>query len=101
MLVFSRKKLEKIIINKNIEVIINEIRGNVVRLGINAPREIDIVRGELYECNIKKYRTFQGLLESGDYQKAKKLLDSLPSNSEYPTSGELNKLETGLVKKYN
>ena len=44
MLVLSRKKNESLMIGDNIEVIIVEIRGDKVRLGIDAPRETAIVR---------------------------------------------------------
>lgn len=47
MLVLSRKANESIIIGQDIEVEILEIRGNVVRLGIKAPREVSIYRLEL------------------------------------------------------
>jgi carbon storage regulator len=50
MLVLSRKKDEKIIIDGNIEVIVVEIRGDKVRLGIQAPREIPVHRSEVAEA---------------------------------------------------
>lgn len=50
MLVLSRKKNESIIINDNITVTIVEIRGDKVRLGIEAPKEIPIHRSEIHEA---------------------------------------------------
>jgi len=47
MLVLSRKKDETIVINKNIEVTIVDIRGDKIRVGIKAPPEITIHREEL------------------------------------------------------
>jgi carbon storage regulator len=47
MLVLSRKINERVIIGENVEVEILEIRGNVVRIGIKAPREVHVVRQEL------------------------------------------------------
>ena len=47
MLVLSRKANEGIMIGHDIEVVILEVRGNNVRLGIKAPREISVVRTEL------------------------------------------------------
>lgn len=50
MLVLSRKKNESIIINDNITIVIVEIRGDKVRLGIEAPKEIPVHRKEVYEA---------------------------------------------------
>jgi carbon storage regulator len=50
MLVLSRKKDEKIIIGDNITVMVIEIRGDKVRLGIEAPKEITVHRQEVYEA---------------------------------------------------
>lgn len=47
MLVLSRKKSEKIMIGKDIVLTVVEIKGNVVRLGIEAPAETKIFREEL------------------------------------------------------
>ena len=49
MLVLTRKKNESIVINDVIKVTIVEIRGDKVRLGIEAPREIEVHREEVYE----------------------------------------------------
>jgi carbon storage regulator len=48
MLVLSRHKDESIIIDGRIEVTIVDIKGDTVRLGINAPREIDVHRKEIF-----------------------------------------------------
>ena len=50
MLVLSRKKDEKIIIGDQITVMVIEIRGDKVRLGIDAPKEISVHRQEVYEA---------------------------------------------------
>jgi len=50
MLVLSRKKNESIIINDNITVIVIEIRGDKVRLGIEAPKDVTVHRREVYEA---------------------------------------------------
>lgn len=47
MLVLSRKQNEKIIIGDNISITVLNIRGNTVRIGIEAPRHISVVRAEL------------------------------------------------------
>lgn len=50
MLVLSRRKDESIIIGDNIEITIVDIRGNKVRLGINAPRSVSVHRKEIYDA---------------------------------------------------
>ncbi len=50
MLVLSRKKNESIIINNEITVVVVEIRGDKVRLGIEAPKEVPVHRREVYEA---------------------------------------------------
>ena len=50
MLVLSRQRDESIIIGDNITVTIVDIRGDKVRLGINAPTEISVHRQEVYEA---------------------------------------------------
>ncbi|MCR4636265.1 carbon storage regulator CsrA [Butyrivibrio fibrisolvens] len=48
MLALSRKKNEAIIISNNIEVTILDVRGDQVKLGITAPKDIPIYRKEVY-----------------------------------------------------
>ncbi len=50
MLVLSRKKNESIIIDDRIVITVVEIRGDKVRLGIEAPRDVPIHRSEVYEA---------------------------------------------------
>lgn len=47
MLVLSRKAGETIWIGEDVEIIISEVKGEQVKVAINAPRNIDIIRGEL------------------------------------------------------
>lgn len=54
MLVLSRKKDEKIIIGDNITIMIVDIQGDKVRLGIDAPREVSVHREEVYQAIQKK-----------------------------------------------
>ena len=49
MLALSRKKGEARIINNNIEVTVLEVKGDQVKIGIKAPKEIPIYRNEVYE----------------------------------------------------
>lgn len=50
MLVLSRKRNETVVINKDITITIVEIRGDKVRLGIEAPTEVPVHRGEVFEA---------------------------------------------------
>ena len=50
MLVLSRKKNESIIINDNIRIVVVEIQGDKIRLGIEAPKDIPVHRQEVYEA---------------------------------------------------
>ena len=47
MLVLSRKVGETIWIGEDVEIIITEVKGDQVKIGIQAPRSIDVIRGEL------------------------------------------------------
>jgi len=47
MLVLSRKQQQEIAIGENITITVIKIKGNTVRLGIDAPRDVKVVRGEL------------------------------------------------------
>ncbi len=50
MLVLSRKKNESIVINNDITIVVVEIRGDKVRLGIEAPKEVPVHRREVYDA---------------------------------------------------
>ena len=50
MLVLSRKKNESIVINNDIVITVVEIRGDKVRLGIVAPKDVPVHREEVYEA---------------------------------------------------
>ena len=64
MLVLSRKKNESIVINDDITVVVVEIRGDKVRLGVEAPKEVPVHRREVYDA-IKR-------TEDGDSENQKK-----------------------------
>ncbi|GMG95582.1 carbon storage regulator CsrA [Tepidimicrobium xylanilyticum] len=49
MLILSRKKGESIIIDGNIEIKVLEIQDGKVQIGIDAPKNVDIFRKELYK----------------------------------------------------
>ena len=48
MLALSRKKNEALVLNNNIEVTVLEIKGEQVKLGITAPKDVPVYRKEVY-----------------------------------------------------
>ena len=48
MLALTRKKSEAIMINNNVEITILEVRGDQVKIGIQAPKDVPIYRKEVY-----------------------------------------------------
>ena len=53
MLVLSRKPTESILIGDSVVITVLEIRGNKVRIGIDAPREIHVLRSELQRATLE------------------------------------------------
>ena len=49
MLALSRKKNEALVINNNIEITVLEIKGDQVKLGFSARRDVQVCRKEVYE----------------------------------------------------
>ncbi len=54
MLVLSRQRDETIIIGDAIEITVVDIRGDKVRLGINAPKQVQVHRKEVYEAILRE-----------------------------------------------
>ena len=48
MLALTRKKGESIVINNNIEISVLEIRGDQIKIGISAPKDVPIYRKDVY-----------------------------------------------------
>ncbi len=71
MLILSRKSGESLVIGENIKVRILEIKGDSVKIGINAPRETTVHRQEVYEAILQEN---QAAAKVG-----KDILTSLPS----------------------
>lgn len=56
MLVLSRKKSESIVINDDVVITIVEVRGDKVRLGIQAPRDVPVHRKEVLDAIMRENR---------------------------------------------
>ena len=74
MLVLSRQRNETIMIGDDVEITVVDIRGDKVRLGINAPRQIQVHRKEVWEAIKRENRE-------------KEEVTNLPSPPSEPTSG--------------
>ncbi|GHU41966.1 carbon storage regulator [Clostridia bacterium] len=48
MLALTRKRGESIVINNNVEITILEVKGDQIKVGIDAPKEVPIYRKEVY-----------------------------------------------------
>ncbi|MEK3952721.1 carbon storage regulator CsrA [Psychrobacillus sp. FSL K6-1464] len=70
MLVLSRKAGETIWIGEDIEIIISEVKGEQVKIGISAPRSIEVIRGELRQ-DVSTSNT-EAVLKNIDIFKSKK-----------------------------
>ena len=64
MLVLSRKKNESIVINNDITIVVVEIRGDKVRLGVEAPKEVPVHRREVYDAIHRNAAAAEGSAEN-------------------------------------
>ncbi|MDN3427872.1 carbon storage regulator CsrA [Microbacterium sp. APC 3898] len=73
MLVLGRKKGETIIINDDIEITVTSIEGDMVRLGITAPKQITIHRKEVYlEIQEENKQATSNVINLSDFLSMKK-----------------------------
>jgi carbon storage regulator len=61
MLVLSRQRDERIVIGDDVEVVVVDIRGDKVRLGIVAPNTVSVHRKEIYEAIRRENQDASGL----------------------------------------
>lgn len=94
MLVLTRKKGQKLIINDNIEITILETKGDSVKIGINAPREVTIFREEIYEEIKKANEQAQKQVIASDLDQFLKL----PSIKKEMPQDLMNKLQSFTTK---
>ena len=77
MLVLSRQRDESIIIGDNVVITVVDVRGDKVKLGIDAPKEISVHRREVYEA-IQRENRQAALLKPDDAR----MLDPQPGSTE-------------------
>lgn len=68
MLVLSRKKNESIVINDDITIVVVEIRGDKVRLGVEAPKEVPVHRREVYDAIKRSNNASAPVMETDEKQ---------------------------------
>lgn len=76
MLVLTRKKEQSIVIDGKTEIIVLDVSGETVKLGIKAPREVSVHRKELYEAIRNENIRAAGTGSSLPPEAAKRLLDN-------------------------
>lgn len=80
MLVFTRRPGESFLIGDRIEVMVTDVEGDRVRIGIRAPREIKIVRKELLEA-VKEENTRASLVEPSALEGLEKIWNADQENN--------------------
>ncbi|WP_028234320.1 carbon storage regulator CsrA [Pseudobutyrivibrio sp. MD2005] len=73
MLALTRKTGDAIMINNNIEITVLEVRGDQVKIGISAPKEVSIYRKEVY-LEIQKENEAAQAISMDDLEALKNLL---------------------------
>ena len=64
MLVLTRKPGERLVIGDNIVVTVVDVKGDNIRIGIDAPREVKVYRGEIFDAIVAENR--QAASATGD-----------------------------------
>lgn len=86
MLVLTRKLQEKITIAGNITVTVLRVKGQTVRIGIEAPRDIRVVRGEL---------PMEATIKEADIESTEEALSTADSKESAATNNTTNRLNVG------
>ncbi|MBQ6773235.1 MAG: carbon storage regulator CsrA [Synergistaceae bacterium] len=85
MLVLSRRVNESIQIGTDIEIMVIDVRGDVVRIGINAPQSTQIWRKELWDVIVKENKAASEGVDIPEYKSAVLPLSTFSKLSKIPT----------------
>jgi|GEM_PF-533572 carbon storage regulator len=96
MLVLSRKIDEEIIIGDGISIMVVDIRGDKVRLGINAPRDVTVHRKEVYEAIQREGTNVEATSTAGGGTRIEFDVPRHTSSSEDEAAGAANSLESQI-----
>ena len=97
MLVLSRQKDESIMIGDDVEIIIVDVRGDKVRLGITAPKQIPVHRREIYDAIQREKNEKKQEQEQQDKQE--KELKAPQEQEQEPKAPEQKETKTRSSKK--
>ena len=97
MLVLSRQKDESIMIGDDVEIIIVDVRGDKVRLGITAPKQIPVHRREIYDAIQREKNEKKNEAEQPDKQE--KELKAPEEQDKEPKAKEQKETKTRPSKK--
>ncbi len=95
MLVLSRQRDETIMIGDDVEITIVDIRGDKVRIGINAPKRIPVHRKEVYDAIKHENRAAAGLAPEDLSPKAPPTGDSPDASASEPSENDAEPSQDG------
>ena len=67
MLILTRRVGETLIIGDDVSVTVLGVKGNQVRLGVNAPKDVSVHREEIYQRILKEKKSLNGTISIGSY----------------------------------
>lgn len=85
MLILSRRTGESIVIANNVTVTVLEVRGDQIRLGVDAPREVQVHREEVF-----RQLEAENTTAASSADAAKRLVARMPRNARPPTQRPKN-----------
>ncbi|ACV61584.1 carbon storage regulator, CsrA [Desulfofarcimen acetoxidans DSM 771] len=72
MLILTRKKNESIMLGEEIKITVLDIRGDSIKIGIEAPKELTVLRSELYQA-VREENTRAALVKQSVLEQLRKL----------------------------